>query len=359
MNFTDIMSLVESGTISFDDVKEYNKNVHMIAEAYVRGDITHEQKEELMLENRRVYFGDLFEEKASHVEYTMRQFKKKYHYDPQKKTIIVNGETYKCDLDLKSNTIGIKNPMTGKTEYYVRQTGASLGDPEKTIILDKEFFELKNNKRRDAMLQHEVGHLKLHSVSGNYDIFVDKMTDNVIRQKGDPKTYGKTRADIRSEIVKRLEDNGISKNNFNEISDTKIKNLRSSIIKDLEKKFIGNSHNKTDHLDAHEIEADRYAINKSSKNQLKKGIRELHKKYSSDKTIRREIDGMNDATRKNLNMSKSEFDQSDDKYTKSKDTINDIRKVQQKMQTDDYNQRARAMDNSGIEKDPEKNKIYQ
>lgn len=359
MNFTDIMSLVDVGTISFDDLKEYSENVHMIFEAYENGQINHDQREELMLENKRVLF-DLFEEKATRVEYTMRQFKKKYHYDPQKKTIIVNGETYKCDLDIKSKTMDVKNPVTGETVTTVRQTAAALGDPDRTIALDRSFFELKNNKRRDAILQHEVGHQKLHSISSDdFDVFIDTLVNNTVSQLGDIEQYGLTIEDIRSEIIDQLKKNGVTGNNFKGTPDEKLKNLRSSIRKDLEKKFVGKLHKNNDHVNANEFEADRYAINKTSKNQLKKGLREAYKKIGSDKGMKRQIDGVNEVSRKNSGMSKSEFNQSGMKVYKDKELINTARKEQNKMGKEDYNQRVRAMNHSGIEKDKEKNKIYQ
>lgn len=63
MNYRDTQRLVDSGFVPEEVLVEYSKNVHMICEAYVRGDITHEQKEELMLENKRNFFSKKSDEK--------------------------------------------------------------------------------------------------------------------------------------------------------------------------------------------------------------------------------------------------------------------------------------------------------
>lgn len=350
MNFTGIMSLVEEGTVSFDDVKEYRENVHMICEAYVRGDITHEQKEELMLENRRVYFGHLFEEKATRLEYTMRQFKKKYHYDPQKKTIVVDGETYKCDLDINNPIIKVKD-MNGNNKFEIRRTGTSLDDPDRTIVLDKSFFEVKNNKRRDALLQHEVGHQKLHSITGNYDILVDEFAKTF-------KTFGYSDEDASNAVIGILNERGLTREKFATKGTEEIANIRREIRKEIKEKYCKNS-NRFNHISPKEIEADRYSSNKTSPNQLKKGVRDYYKRCKSDNSIRKLIDGHNESERKNWHISKKNFGKEDGKLDKTKKNIEELRKINNKNASEDYRKRSNAMKSSGIEKDPEKNKLYQ
>lgn len=86
----------------------------------------------------------------------------KYNYQGDKKsgTIEVDGKKYNVDRDTKNFW------METKGRDCQRSTSSDLSnnkDGKQFIHLDKNFEKLKNDKRRDAVLQHEIGHLKLHS----------------------------------------------------------------------------------------------------------------------------------------------------------------------------------------------------
>lgn len=107
---------------------------------------------------------NLFTEKATTEQYRLSKFKQRYHYDPTAKNIVVNGETYKVDLDnYKSGTMQVKDSK-GNQVTTIRQTAADLQNSDPVIHFDENFFKLKNPKRMDAILQHEIGHTKMHSL---------------------------------------------------------------------------------------------------------------------------------------------------------------------------------------------------
>ena len=109
----------------------------------------------------------------------------KYGYkgDKKKGTIEINGTKYIVDRDVNSKTMTYSDG--DKDVRHVMATySTSLKNSERvpTIYLDKNFEKLKNNKRRDAVLNHEIGHYKTRNDperekmlnGGKYD---DEITD--------------------------------------------------------------------------------------------------------------------------------------------------------------------------------------
>ena len=113
-----------------------------------------------MFEYRESTCEGVFEEKASREYYTIERFKKKYNYNPSDKTITVDGDKYRIDININKPLAEYINSK-GETDYHARGIwvgGSSNGMP--TISVDKDFFALKNDNRRDAILKHEIGHVK-------------------------------------------------------------------------------------------------------------------------------------------------------------------------------------------------------
>ena len=65
--------------------------------------------EEIFIESME----ELFEEKATRTEYAMRRFKERYKYNPNDKTIVVNGTRYKVDLDIAKPIIYVPDGAGG------------------------------------------------------------------------------------------------------------------------------------------------------------------------------------------------------------------------------------------------------
>lgn len=261
------------------------------------GEITTESAKELndRFFNRYIMDDNIFTEKATREEYRMSAFKKKYNYDPKEKTIVVNGETYKVDLDTKRKTMEVYNIVSGEKEATIRQTAADMGDPDSTIHISADFFKLKNNKRRDAVLQHEIGHIKLHNAnpsSKKFDsdksapIVVHSILEEVVQKVC--QMHGITDKEdiksIRSEVHKIY---GDMKNNYYDkmSKDKLIRKIREDAFK-IAKKYESKSNS---HTNAKEFEADRYAANHSSEKDLKKGVREYYKYGTSDKAIKSQL----------------------------------------------------------------------
>lgn len=174
-----------------------------------------------------------FTEKKTRNDYVRDRFKKKYKYDPKTNTIEVNGDRIKVDMDDSYVRI-IKDPETGEIYDNDLRDGTSIEmHPNKDndlLILDKKFFRLKNDKRREAILQHELGHRKLH----RYDA--------------------------------------------SEPDDERKANEKHA------QKYLKNKVN--DHLNFMELEADRFAANKAGAKQVIRGLRDFAKPSNKSDIVR-------------------------------------------------------------------------
>lgn len=250
-----------------------------IFESYDREMITESEKDELLY----------IIEKKTQEHYSRESFKKKYHFVPDKPgsdkgTITINGEKRHVDI--------------GKTKYaefadtfVTRQTMADIGGENGDILIDKNFFKLKNDKRRDAVLQHEFGHTKLHPMNGE-----SKTADP---RTFSPKNKGISRRTIFNNGKKSLAEFGYSmsdKNNRKMLNDTiddqcknsekykersdknEYRKKREELLKHASKYVSKGS----SHANEQEFEADKYAANKAGTKNLKSGIREYTRMYKKD-----------------------------------------------------------------------------
>lgn len=178
-------------------------------------------------------WADEFTEKKTRNDYVRDRFKKKYKYDPKTNTIEVNGDRIKVDMDDSYVRI-IKDPETGEIYDNDLRDGTSIEmHPNKDLdllILDKKFFRLKNDKRREAILQHELGHRKLH----RYDA---------------PEPDDERKANEKHA-----------------------------------QKYLKNKVN--DHLNFMELEADRFAANKAGAKQVIRGLRDFAKPSNKPDIVR-------------------------------------------------------------------------
>ena len=238
-------------------------------------------------------------EKATSEQYRMKAFKKKYNYNPKDKSIIVDGEKYYVDLDVNNPIMKIKD-ANGNFTTVARFTSANIMDDNGTINLDKNFFKLKNSGRRDAILKHEIGHIKSNaiknngkaesaSIQTNYDAYVKETFNTAksfFKQLGIPMTD----KEIMSIIKQQLKDAGITQSTY---EPTSAERKKQKVIREIrayiEKKYTANRDAYNDHTNYKEIEADRYAANHSSDSNLKKGLREYNKYNKSEKSIKRQL----------------------------------------------------------------------
>lgn len=249
--------------------------------------------------NGEISLDEFITEKATREQYRMKAFKKKYNYNPKDKSIIVDGEKYYVDLDVNNPIMKVKD-ANGNFTTVARFTSANIMDDNGTINLDKNFFKLKNSGRRDSILKHEIGHIKLNaiknngkaesaSIQTNYDAYVKETfntTKSFFKQFGIPMSD----KEIMSMVKQQLKDAGITQSTY---EPTSAERKKQKVIREIrayiEKKYTANRDAYNDHTNYKEIEADRYAANHSSDSNLKKGLREYNKYNKSEKSIKRQL----------------------------------------------------------------------
>ena len=240
---------------------------------------------------------DLFEEKATRTEYAMRRFKERYKYNPSDKTIVVNGTRYKVDLDIAKPIIYVPDGAGGYAASP-RQTCFAWTD-EGQIILDKKFFQLKDDKRRAAVLQHEVGHGKLHNTTpGNKTADRSKISrtmimDEIAEQEEELKKYYKRIGFSDKETAEYVQmwkdgikpniDGYLKMSTASEVEDKIRASARAAA-----RKYVPKHNPNLDktHTNANEFEADRYAANKVGERYIKRGARETMKMASKPKEVK-------------------------------------------------------------------------
>ena len=135
MIYNELCDRVESGELSLEDAESINDVAY---DRYVT------------------------ERRLTPVDRHLYKFKKKYNFVPDKDdrnrgTITVDGKDYPVELDINSKTM-----VTDDGQTVPRQTAHEITSKKGTIHLDKNNFRM-NSKRSDAMLQHEIGHAKMHN----------------------------------------------------------------------------------------------------------------------------------------------------------------------------------------------------
>ena len=236
---------------------------------------------------------ELFEEKASQLEYNIRRFKEKYNFNPKDSTIVVDGHKYKVDIKIKDPIAYVQGDdlnfgyVTQRTDS-AHTNGTSVDSTP--IVLGKNFFMLKDDKRRAALLQHEIGHQKLHPRSlDNPHLDKRKISSRPVRDecrdvlRSYNKTLGFMNKDDRREYLKNSDigqrvlyhqKEKLKRSTANPKEQLDRNKARDAANKNVARK---NNQNMSDHINAKEIEADRYAANKVGERYVKRGIRESYK----------------------------------------------------------------------------------
>ena len=246
---------------------------------------------------------DYILEKASSMEYNIRRFKQQYKFDPKTSTIEVDGKRYKVDMNIHQAMLQTKDPTYGIPVSEPRLIGANItSNDDPKIVLTQDFFRLKDDSRRAAILQHEIGHTKLHSFVPGYKytdtskISKKMIMDEINRQlKEIEKAYMKSRmsaSDIedsikmtRGYLVDNIDQKYLKTSTATKLESEIRADARTAAHKALPK------HNpqgaSTSHLNVQELEADRYAANRTSEKAVKRGLRESFKqaRKSADKNL--------------------------------------------------------------------------
>ena len=252
-------------------------------------------------------------EKRTRDEYAREKFKKKYKFVPDKPgsnkgTITINGEKRHVDMG-KSSMVNFGGQDT------VRQTAADINSKNGDILLDKNYFKLKNQKRRDAVIQHEVGHTKLHSVRGDSNVADPRSFSPKNRGVARRNAYNGGKENLESmgketlkmfgidpsskSTRKMLNDNlddamGKSDKKYNERSKKNpYRKEREELLKQAGKYRSKSS----SHANEQEFEADRFAANRAGAKNLKAGVREYTNK---NKKTYKNMKGLSNDQKKQL-----------------------------------------------------------
>lgn len=235
----------------------------------------------------------------------------------------MNGERYKFDDNYKSKT------MTVKDGYEVpRQTAAENQNSDPTIHVDKNFYRLKNSKRREGVLQHEVGHTKLHNSIGDAKHVSKDLKNREGGQLNLSTIVRQTRESLMNSIFSKEDiDEYLKSSEFKAaLKDLREKynaggmsenQVRSTLRKTAMQKLRKYQNKNNSHANVQEFEADRYAANKVGTKNIKKGIRETYTRTKRD--TKRTIDKLNiDKDTKKTAMSQINKNSQDDMKRRSR-----------------------------------------
>ena len=234
----------------------------------------------------------IMESTEKRIERNKLEFMKKYKYNPEDKTIIVDGEKFKVDMDIDKSLIELYGPYGIKQPAY-RQTQAEIMSKDSTIHLDKQFFMVNRESNRDAILLHEIGHIKLHTMNPNSKNFnknsISKKVwndmlltmakeackrNNITDEKTIQKLYKQLKILLAPYYLKYT------------VSNLSLAKRQARYAAyELAKKYEleNNSHCKSI-----EIEADRWAANRTSEKDMKQGLKKIYKAYYGRKKLSKE-----------------------------------------------------------------------
>lgn len=240
----------------------------------------------------------VFMEKKETIKYRIKSFKKRYDFhktNPEGTigAILINGIPVCVDLDINNYD----------TEDYERDASAVYLDEvqQYILVLNRSFFEL-NKKDQDALIQHEMGHMRLKPGNPSRQTANDRITDKLIVkwiQKLSDKVdsmcelEGMTDEE-RDDVIEDLQD--AMKEHIETLYNAKrtspdMEKLRDEMydyaekyVQKLSKKYKfsvkGKGILQSIHFDADEMEADRYAANHTSEKQVTRAIINYNKQQA-------------------------------------------------------------------------------
>ena len=225
-------------------------------------------------------------EKKTKLDYSIEKFKKKYNYDPKTSTILIDGKRVKVDMG---------NSLVAKIgdQYLPRQMMAATRGDEPIIILNDGYFKIGNQKMRDALLAHEFGHLKMHRIGSDDSNIVNPnfINKNTVRMVIQPIIDQFKAAELNNVYIKALVDATMDDPEVKQYLGKKVDNkefnkLRTRALA-VANKYVKGTTNP--HWNLMEVEADRYAANKTSESDLRKGLNKLYKQSSGDASVDRAL----------------------------------------------------------------------
>ena len=246
-------------------------------------------------------------------KHKLDNYLKQYGYNKTDKTITVDGKT-----------VDVKERSKKEDGGYGTNLNTNFKTGKQTLNIGKEFTKLKNNKRRDALLNHEIGHAKLHNlVDANATLNVK---EQVIKDTIDSKNYGKAANYAFESGYKNAKD-------FTDKDKARLQNIK-----------YFNENNKGEHSTPTEYEADTYARGKKNGDQLNRAIREGYKhirKYDTDSIDKRAREDEKDLKDNGKDVPK---------YSKLRDKVKSENAKYSKAYDEDYKDRKKALADKRIDR---------
>lgn len=240
----------------------------------------------------------VFMEKKETIKYRIKSFKKRYDFhktNPEGTigAILINGIPVYVDLDINNYD----------TEDYERDASAVYLDEvqQYMLVLNRSFFEL-NKKDQDALVQHEMGHMRLKPGNPSRQTANERITDKLII-KWIQNFSNKVDTMCRLEGMTN-DERKVVIDNFRDAMEERIETLYNAkrtppdmeklrdgmydyaekYVQKLSKKYKfsvkGNGTIQSLHFDADEMEADRYAANHTSEKQVTRAIINYNKQQA-------------------------------------------------------------------------------
>lgn len=240
----------------------------------------------------------MFMEKKDSIDYKIKSFKKRYDFHKTDQeglvgAILINGIPVYVDLDINNYD----------NDYERDASTAYIDEVQQNIlILNRSFFEL-NKKDQDALIQHEMGHMRLKpgqpsvQTANNRitDKLIEKWTQDFSKQIEDKYNLGEINEDEFDEIlediqstmktrIESLYNKKRTKLDMEKIRD-EIYDYADQYAKNLGKKYKFSVKGlsgifQSTHFDVDEIEADRYAATHTSEKQLTRAIINYNKQQA-------------------------------------------------------------------------------
>lgn len=301
------------------DVMEKFTNV--LYEACNAGKITLEDREKFLQEAKDLMSSDpelmteklaVFTEKKTEAEYRLEKFKKENNFVPDKTrggndknhgTITTkDGDKIKVDLNYKSKTMKCHSGTVDMDQQELpRAMTGSLNTNDSEVHIDKPWLRIKSKKGRQALFDHEVGHLKLHNVGylddPNNKLFQrDTVNKNTLLEifKDMVRPLCPNIDDTSDPFVKEVIDEykDLVESIANQWKDQNSEQRQKSLLygmnksKSIARKKFRNSAKKytskvarNPHNNVSELEADAYSANKNGSKAVNKGLKQYTRQY--------------------------------------------------------------------------------
>lgn len=277
----------------------------------------------------------------------LEAFKKKYNFKPTSSkygentgTITWRGET--IPVKFTSDAVTTCTSITGVVTYAPNQMLCDLSNGE--INIDERLFKLKKQKSRDIILDHEVGHSKLHrweTKDGKINTqMIDACVDEAIMNFGvSQRTLAKgIRQLMKKKLTEKYDEAESNKANFDKMRQDCIK-----IFKKYEDKNIA-------HSSYREYEADSYALNKNNATPKQLGdaigkytkiVTPKNQKFIDNETDNKILNKVIDNANKSLNKKVAKIQ---DKDIKNRVNVQNKKVVQETRKNKIYNESVLNLD---------------